>query len=201
MAGTRPFTETEIPLLLGALGQGRHGVRNRALFALALRSGGRARQVLGLKIRDVWTDEAFVPEVRFARKLMKGKRRGHAVPLHKEAKAHLEPWLGRLRERAGGKLHPNAWLFPSQKGRLSFQRYWSILRTTCAKLGFPPGTATHSARKTFARRIYRKSGHCLIQTGRWLGHRAADGTIEVKTTARYLDFENDEASRALVLES
>ena len=115
MKGARPFVnKTEIQGLEAEM-QGRYALRNRAVVELGTRSGGRIGQLLGLKVKDVFRNGRFLPEIYFRRKTMKGKRAGHRIALNHHLRWALGRWLVTLR-RWHGSLDPDAFLFPSRKG-------------------------------------------------------------------------------------
>ena len=195
MRGARGLNPDEIKLMLCAFA-GTYARRDRALFLLAMKTGGRATQILALRIKDVFDGKRFVGCVRFARKTMKGRRRGHSLPLHPDAKRALGRWLVELRQQRG-TLAPNAWLFSSRVGRknLSYHRYWEIVKMTAKKAGISAaGVSTHSPRKTVAALIYKRYG--IVRAGAVLGHFNLDGSVDVVATARYIPTESEEDIRA-----
>lgn len=194
MRGARSLEPEEIQAILSAF-DGKYRERNRAIFVLSLKTGARASQVLGLRINDVFDGERFLSSVCFTRRIMKGKRRGHALPLHPKAKRAVGRWLVELRKQRG-TLPLRGWLFPSREGgrQLSFNRYWEVLREAAQRARCAGRVSTHSPRKTLAGAVYRKHG--IVRAGAILGHFNADGSVDVVATSRYLPAETDEDIRA-----
>lgn len=183
MRGARGLNADEIKRMLGGF-TGTYARRDRTIFVLGLKTGARATQALSLRIGDVFDGKRFVENVRFARRVMKGRSRGHSLPLHPDAKPALRLWLVELRQKRG-TLAPNAWLFPSRVGRhhLSYHRYWEIVKMTAKKVGISAaGISTHSPRKTVAVAIYKQHG--IIRAGAVLGHFNSDGSVDVVATSR-----------------
>lgn len=201
MRGARPFfNDEEIKSMMAAI-QGRYRFRDRAILALGLKTGARATQLLSLRIGDVWQSGRFVAKIQFRRRSMKGKRRGHAVPLNCKAHRPLARWLVILRRDHGG-LPPAAFLFPSQKGTQALGRkaYWAILQKAATAAVLQQGISTHSSRKTVAQRVYERTGNCLVTTARALGHFSLDGTVDIRSTVRYLTFQLAEKADAALLD-
>ncbi|MFI7708197.1 tyrosine-type recombinase/integrase [Nonomuraea sp. NPDC049480] len=100
------LTAPEIDALLAAPDPSRwEGRRDRALILLAVQTGLRVSEIIGLSCRDVTLGTG-------ANVRCEGKGRKHrAVPLTSPVQDLLRDWLT---ERAG---HPHEPLFPSRAGR------------------------------------------------------------------------------------
>lgn len=196
MKGARPFAnQTEINRFLGAI-KGRYAVRDRAIAALGLKTGGRIGQLLALRVGDIFRDGRFVARIYFRRQTRKGQIEGQSLPFHPSLKAPLGRWLAELRRLRGGRLNPRDFIFASRKGGgtrpIGRKAFWGIMARSARLARLAPGTSTHTFRKTVAWRVYEKSGHCLLTVGRVLGHRS------VATTAAYLGWGLDrKADRAV----
>ena len=200
MRGARPFVnKTEIQDLEAEM-QGKYSLRNRAIVELGTRSGGRIGQLLGLKVKDVFQNGWFVPEIYFRRRVMKGRRAGHRIPFNPALRWALGRWLVTVRRRHGS-LNPNAFLFPSRKGTGPIQpgTYWKIMHQAAAAAGLDPNVSTHSMRKFTAASVYENSGHCLVTTGQVLGHLCRDGSVDIIATVRYLSFRLEERAQRAIL--
>src|ERR1700739_3558444 len=111
MRGCRPLTEREIAKVTQAF-LGRHATRDRAFFLLGLKTGLRCRELLGLRLGDVWNGK-ILDRIYIRRGIPKGKRTGFSIPLHPvAAKA-----LGRFIESRSLGSVLSAPLFPSGKTR------------------------------------------------------------------------------------
>src|SRR3954463_5730750 len=109
MRGCRPFSDNEILRVMDRF-QGRHALRDRAFFVLGLKTGLRCRELLGLRIGDVWRGRVL-DRVEVPRRVTKGKRAGFSLPLHPAARVALGCYIT---ERCS-TLPPQAPLFWSAK--------------------------------------------------------------------------------------
>lgn len=189
MAGTRSLTDEEVTLVLSKLGNN----RDRCLFILGLKTGFRISELLSLKVSDVYQNETVVNYVRIARCHMKGKRESREVPLHPMAQAALRSLLAE-----GKRLHPSEYLFQAHKPRgetkaISRVQGYQILKNAFVDAGlFGDQFATHSMRKTFARKVYAHTGNDIVATADALGHKG------IGTTGKYLEV-NKPAIQAAIL--
>jgi integrase len=183
MRGCRPFSDEEILRVIDRF-QGRHALRDRAFFVLGLKTGLRCRELLGLRIADVWQG-GVLERVQVSRRITKGKRAGFSLPLHPAAQAAL----GRYIRARCSKLPPQAPLFLSAKGTKTGPRAldrsgaWRRLKKAFRAAGVEGNTGTHSLRKTFCNKVYRALQNDLIATAAAMHHRSITSTI------RYLSFD------------
>jgi integrase len=192
MKGCRPLTAGEVDLIQASFG-GTYGARDRALFLLGVKSGFRISELLSLHVEDVWQHGRLVDRVTVPRRSMKGKHESRTVLLHPEAKAALATWLFTLRQLPG--YTPQTFVFHSRKGRnrpISQVQAWRILHEAVTTNELTGKVGTHALRKTFANRIYERSGRDLIATQQAMGHK------HVNSTQHYLSF-RPEAIDALIL--
>lgn len=95
------------------------------------------------------------------------------VPLNAAAAAILEQYL--FARFGSGPADPNAPLFPSQRKEMRMSRWRAnvIVHLVIQAAGIADREAygTHSLRKTFARKVYKNSGHDINLTRAVLGHR------------------------------
>lgn len=148
----------------------RLGRRDRAILMVALQTGLRASEIVGLRRGDVMFGAG-------AHVRCEGKgRKQRCTPLRKETVAVLEAWL---RERAGGDADP---LFPSDRGtRLSRDALEGIVRRhTLAAARSCPSLAgkrvsPHVLRHSTAMDLLH---HGVDQTviALWLGHESVETT-------------------------
>ena len=165
------LTDIEIHALLAAPDTGTWtGRRDRALLTLAIQTGLRISELLGLTIADLHLGTG-------AHVNCHGKgRKQRVTPLTRDTIAVLRSWL---EERAG---HPDEALFPTRRGtaltRDAVERRLAVYRTraaeTCPTLNNKRVTA-HVLRHTAAMRLL----HAGIDTSviaLWLGHENVDTT-------------------------
>jgi len=149
-----------------------YGRRDRALLLVALQTGLRVSELIGLDIKDVALGSASQSHVS-----CQGKgRKGRATPLRDDVAAVLREWL---KERNAAAEQP---LFVSNRGtRLSRDAVERIVRkhvqttsVVCATLEnkrVSPHTLRHSA----AMALLRNGVSCTV-IAMWLGHESVETT-------------------------
>ena len=189
-AGCRPLTDSEVTTLLSGF-QGRYALRDQALVVLGVHTGYRVGELLSLRIADVWSGTEVRSSVTVARRWMKGGKRGRTVPLHERAKTALQAWI-----LASGMDTDSFWdwpLFPCQHKchPISRQHARRILVLAAEAAGVDSDRlATHTLRKTFARRLWDSPtvGKDPARMARLLGHTNWSNTL------RYLEFTDLDAA-------
>jgi integrase/recombinase XerD len=180
------LTETEIGALLAAPDRTTWtGRRDTALFSLAVQTGLRASELIGLSCADVHLGPG-------AHVSCNGKgRKQRITPLTSGAKTILRAWLA---ERAGLPADP---LFTTQTGRsLSrdalehrLAKYVGKAAEACPSLAHKPVTM-HVLRHSAAMRLLR-AGIDSSVIALWLGHE------QIETTQIYLHADLEIKDRAL----
>jgi site-specific recombinase XerC len=192
--GARPFENTEKEILLAGL-TGRYQWRDRAMVQLGTYSGLRLGSVLTLVVGDVFDGKRFRARLRIARRNLKNRREGQDLPFHPVAKFAVGRWLVTLRRR-GVALHPEMPIFLSREGSakaVSRRRVQEIVQDAAWRVGLPAGISTHSWRKTFAGKIYERSGHNILLVSKALNHR------QLSTSIHYLSWKLNERADAAIL--
>ena len=181
MKGTRPLDNNEIRLV-SACFDGTFEIRNRSLFLIGVSTGGRISELLSLTIGDVWQNNAPVTDLLFDRSIVKGGEVSRAVPVNSDGRNAIDDlmaWHGERYENTEGS-RP---LFPSRNGqgrqRMSRRTAHDVLKTAFIAAGLNGHLATHSLRKSFAQRLYERTGD-IFAVQEMLGHR------NVATTQKYL---------------
>ena len=161
----------EIKALLAAPDSGSwHGRRDHALLLVAIQTGLRAAELVGLRIRDVSLATG-------AHVLARGKgRKQRAVTLRPETVAVLRQWL---KERQG---QPGDPLFPTRQGRalsrdaveLLVAKHANAAASACPSLKSKRVTP-HTLRHTNAM-LLRAGGADLATIALWLGHETTKTT-------------------------
>jgi site-specific recombinase XerD len=180
------LTEEEIDALLAAPDRSnRTGRRDAALFALAVQTGLRASELIGLSCADVHLGPG-------AHVSCNGKgRKQRITPLTKGSVAILRAWLA---ECAGP---PEAPLFPMQTGRAlsrdalehRLAKYVQKATADCPSLAQKTVTM-HVLRHSAAMRLLR-AGIDTSVIALWLGHE------QIETSQIYLHADLDIKQRAL----
>ena len=181
MKGTRPLDNTEIRLV-SACFDGTFGERNRGLFMLGVSTGGRISELLSLQIGDVWQNRRAVSDLLFDKAIVKGGEVSRAVPVNSDGRRAIEDLIAWYRERYN-TTHKSRPLFPSRNGqgtqRMSRRTAHNVLKAAFELAGLNGHLATHSLRKSFAQRLYDRTGD-IFAVQEMLGHKS------VATTQKYL---------------
>jgi site-specific recombinase XerD len=200
MPGRKPLCPEDEDRLLALLPQN-FCLRDQALIVTGLNTGFRITELLSLNVGQVWERGRVRPRVTVTRCHLKngrGRRRksltSRTVPLNAAAAAILEQYL--FARFDSGPADPNAPLFPSQRKGMRMSRWRAnvIVHLVVRAAGIVDHEVygTHSLRKTFARKVYKNSGHDINLTRAVLGHR------EISTTQKYLDVAAGEVDEAVL---
>lgn len=181
MKGTRPLDNNEIRLV-SACFEGTFEVRNRSLFMIGVSTGGRISELLSLQIGDVYQNSKPVSDLLFDKSIVKGGEVSRAVPVNSDGREAIDDLMAWHHERYqnADKSRP---LFPSRNGQgrkgLSRREAHNVLKKAFVDAGLNGHLATHSLRKSFAQRLYERTGD-IFAVQEMLGHR------NVATTQKYL---------------
>lgn len=192
MKGCRSLTDDEIELVKTAF-TGSFELRDRAIFIVGIRTGLRISEILSITIGQVFQDGKIAHYLYVPRKNMKGRVEGRRIPLHQEAREALGVWLIELNKKR--PLLLNAPLFVGRKSQttpISRIQAWRILEEAFARAGLVGSLATHTMRKTFARRIHKKLNFNLVETRLAMAHRSIQCTIS------YLAGDNSKVDAAIL---
>ena len=181
MKGTRPLDNKEIRLV-SACFDGTFEARNRGLFMLGVSTGGRISELLALTIDDIWQNQKPVTDLLFDRSIVKGGEMSRAVPVNSDGRRAISDLIAWHRERYN-TTHKSRPLFPSRNGqgtqRMSRRTAHNVLKAAFEEAGLNGHLATHSLRKSFAQRLYDRTGD-IFAVQEMLGHKS------VATTQKYL---------------
>ena len=161
--------------------------RNVLVLKLGCGTGYRISELLGLRVRDVWTGSDVAKELTVQRRNLKGGRgahlravRGRRVPLAEPVREAIRGLLAAI-----GTDNPDRALFSTTQAQgepMDRSAVFRVLTEACRRCGIDTTRiSTHSLSKTFVGRIYKASNHDLIATQRIVGHASPS------TTARYLE--------------
>lgn len=181
MKGTRPLDNNEIRRVSAAF-TGTFEVRNRGLFMIGVSTGGRISELLSLRLADVYQNDKPVTDLLFEKSIVKGKETSRAVPVNVDGRLAIAELVNWHRDRYGD-LDANRPLFPSRNGKgqqqMSRRTAHNVLKDAFVSAGLNGHLATHSLRKSFAQRLYDRTGD-IFAVQEMLGHR------NVATTQKYL---------------
>ena len=183
MKGTRPLDNTEIRLV-SACFDGTFEARNRGLFMLGVSTGGRISELLSLNIGDVYQNSAAVTDLLYDKSIVKGGEVSRAVPVNHDGREAIADLVAWHQERYNTTHKGSRPLFASRNGqgnpqRMSRRTAHNVLKQAFEAAGLNGHLATHSLRKSFAQRLYDRTGDIFV-VQEMLGHR------NVATTQKYL---------------
>jgi site-specific recombinase XerD len=192
MKGTRPLDNDEIRRVSGCF-TGTFATRNRGLFMIGVSTGGRISELLSLTIGDVYQNHKPVTDLLFEKSVVKGGEVSRSVPVNADGRRAIDALVNwhRRHYRSVASKRP---LFPSRhkSGTVALHRQTAhdILKNAFIEAGLNGKLATHSLRKSFAQRLYDKTGDIyLVQA--LLGHR------NIATTQNYLGVNYADARAAV----
>ena len=192
MKGTRPLDNDEIRRVSGCF-TGTYQIRNHGLFMLGVSTGGRISELLSLSVGDVYQNRKPVTDLLYSKAIVKGGEVSRSVPVNADGRRSIDELVNwhRAHYRSVASKRP---LFPSRhkSGTLSMHRQTAhaILKTAFIEAGLNGHIATHSLRKSFAQRLYDKTGD-IYMVQELLGHR------NISTTQKYLGVNYADAKAAV----
>ena len=181
MKGTRPLNNDEIRRVSAAF-TGTFEVRNRGLFMLGVSTGGRISELLSLQIADVYQNDRPVTDLLYSKSIVKGGEVSRAVPVNRDGRQAIDDLINWHIDYYGMTENSRP-LFPSRNGqgqkRMSRRTAHDVLKSAFEAAGLNGHLATHSLRKSFAQRLYDRTGD-IFAVQEMLGHKS------VATTQKYL---------------
>ena len=188
--GCRPWSDEELNRIVNACG-GRYALRDRALVIVGAYTGFRVGELLAMTLGSVWNGAEVFASITVPARNMKGRKYGRTLPLHDRAKEAIKAWA--LAMQAMGMVSPRQPLFPRQRRHKPMTRHQArrilLVLATRAKVS-TERVATHTLRKTFARRLWDSPivAKDPARMARLLGH------VNWSNTLRYLQFTDLEAA-------
>ena len=186
MNGCRSLTDPEIQLILTKL----ETKRDKALFVLGLKTGFRISELLSLTWEQVYSGQVL-DRVKVRKCNTKGRKASRDVVLHPLAKEAILAYASHAKEFRSELTGP---LFKSRTGCQSITRYQAhkILKKAYHLAGLTGHVATHSMRKSFAKKVYQNLKYDLLATRDALGHSSITNTI------KYLEVNQDAVDAAIL---
>ena len=150
---------------------------------LGVSTGGRISELLSLTIGDVYQNRAAVTDLLYDKSIVKGGEMSRAVPVNKDGRLAIDALITWHRNQYGNTQSSRP-LFPSRNGhgnpqRMSRRTAHDVLKKAFEDAGLNGHLATHSLRKSFAQRLYDRTGD-IFAVQEMLGHK------NVATTQKYL---------------
>lgn len=198
MPGTRALSaEEERRVVFAARCAPSHA---RLLVTLQLFAGARLLEALVLRVEDVWSDGTPVAFLqRPPHPLDRRRKKPLPLPVSQELGRAIRAHVETLARR--GAIEPRSLLFPGEikdkdGDTLPMDRRTGLrlVRRVLAKAGiFDDGRlGTHMLRKTFARKLFIRSGRNLMLLRDALGHAS------VSSTDDYIESLRDEVEAAIL---
>ena len=192
MKGTRPLDNDEIRSVSTCF-TGTFATRNRGLFMLGVSTGGRISELLSLRVGDVYQNKKPVTDLLYTKRIVKGGEVSRSVPVNADGRRSIDALVNwhRAHYRSVASKRP---FFPSRhkSGTVPMHRQTAhaILKTAFIEAGLNGHIATHSLRKSFAQRLYDKTGD-IYMVQELLGHK------NISTTQKYLGVNYADAKAAV----
>ena len=160
-------------------------VRAWALLDTLLSSGLRASEVAALRMGDCLLGYGQASLV--VQNGKGGKTREVFIP--QELKTHLKAFLT-WKQARGEDVSDHAPVFIGQRGPLTRNGVWRLVKGLMAAIGLDPRYSTHSCRHSYATHLYRVSGNDLEVVQEQLGHAS------INTTTIYARITKEDKLRA-----
>lgn len=177
----RVITETELKRVLNYQASQKHGLRNICILNFSFFLGLRAKELAGLSIGDVTSENNFEElkeEVVLIRDITKGRKQRSVFLTNPKVRNTLTEYLNQ-RKIDGEEIDPNSPLFRSQKNlRFTNRTLAQLLNSMFDAVGIS-GTS-HSGRRTFATSLL-SGGINIRNVQTLLGHSS------ITTTSLYCD--------------
>lgn len=169
--GKAPFIPVEqLPYVLAAC-DGPHLLRDQALVLVSHFLGLRAKEMAGLKVKDVIVNGQLVDTVRLLRSITKGAKYREAYLMNGDTRQSI---LNYLQSRID--VLPDDPLFLSQKGgHFSANSMQRLMANIYAKAGIK--ASSHSGRRSFATRLIQ-GGADIYSVMNLMGHTSI-GTTQI----------------------
>ena len=160
-------------------------VRSWALLDTLLSSGLRASEIACLRVGDCLLDYGWASLV--VRQGKGDKQREVFIP--QELKTHLKAFLP-WKKSQGEDVSNDAPVFTGQRGPLTRNGVWRVVKGLMAAVGLDPRYVTHTCRHSYPTHLYRASGADLEIVQEKLGHAS------IKTTTIYARVTKEDKARA-----
>lgn len=184
------MTDEEIKITLSNF-NGKQTLRNKALFALGVATGFRVKELLSLKVKDIYNiqNRQLLPYISVQKKNMK---KCNSRPPVKYSEAINDYMIKYIQSRP--ELDEDSYLFASTRittdengitmlRPILVRSAIRIIKNAYEDSGLNDlNLGSHSMRKSFAARIYEASGHDLLKTQKAMGHKNMDSTTKYLVT-------------------
>jgi integrase/recombinase XerD len=196
---SKTLTPKQESMILGYLENRRNSLRNRIMFLLSCKSGLRAKEISGLKWKNILTDEIKVGDtIHLTNDISKGKNGGRVIPIHKTLKPLLQELLEIHSKRIRGNktaLYETSLIQTERSKSSTPQVIVNFFHTLYKDLGLI-GYSSHSGRRTFITNTARKVS-TVGGSLRDIQYLAGHSTLQ--TTQRYIDHDSESQRKVVDL--
>lgn len=197
MKGCRDLTDNEFERLMDYFAENDQW-RDRTIFSVQRWAGYRISEALSIQVRNVFHvkhngEYVCVDRIHIQPMNMKGGKKPRRVVVHDRLREDLMRYLSVLDDKDG--IYPGRYLFGSRKGEnkpISYVQAWRILKSAFDDLDIRENVATHSFRKTFANKVYEKTGNDLIATMNIMDHSSP------AVTQAYISVDQEKLEQAVL---
>lgn len=168
--------------------------RNKTIFYLNANTGFRISELLSLNIGNVMNEKGtIIREIYLKKSNTKGKVSGRSGFLNDNILKMVEEYIDHYYTKKGLEPRRDLPLFISRKGvRLCSRQCLVFYRAMFKELEFDMAiTGSHTARKTYARKVYHAVGKNILDLKHAMGHSS------LNSTAQYIQFDNENVHNAL----
>ncbi|WP_135078314.1 site-specific integrase [Terasakiella sp. SH-1] len=177
------LTDAEFERLMKITAVEAHAARNTAILMCLFGLGLRVHECSSLRLGDVTDSDGEIRQ-QFQIKIANSKtNRNREVFLsNPRVRRAIKSYIDHRRATEGPDLHPNAFLFRSQKGsRFTGNTMQQLAKRLFIKSGLPDSTSSHSGRRTFATRLIN-NGVGLKNLSCLMGHATVNQSAEYADT-------------------
>ena len=196
---SKTLTPKQESMILGYLADRRNSLRNRIMFLLSCKSGLRAKEISGLKWKNLLTDEIEVGDtIHLTNDISKGKNGGRVIPIHKTLKPLLQELLEIHSKRIRGNktaLYETSLIQTERSKSATPQVIVNFFHNLYKDLGLI-GYSSHSGRRTFITNTARKVS-TVGGSLRDIQYLAGHSTLQ--TTQRYIDHDSESQRKVVDL--
>jgi len=177
------LSDTEFERLLKITTIEAHATRNTAILMCLFGLGLRVHECSSLRLSDVMDADGEIHH-QFQIKIANSKtNRNREVFLsNQRVRRAIKSYINHRRATEGPDLHPDAFLFRSQKGSgFTGNTMQQLVKRLFVKSGLPDSTSSYSGRRTFATRLIN-SGVGLKNLSSLMGHATVNQSAEYADT-------------------
>lgn len=193
MKGCRALSNEEIRRMEKSF-HGPNKLRDLCFFIVGIHTGYRAKELLSLKIGDVWAFGCVKDQIEVKRCNTKGKRASRQIYLHKYARISIKKLIKHYEAKYG--CIDESWpLFLSREGKkksLCYVSAYLIIKKTARAVRLSGKVAVHALRKSFCRLFLERTNDNILGLMRIIGHSSPTVTLS------YCTFRDDVYNKAVL---